>query len=232
MRRFFLRLANLFSGTGTEREMFSRKVESHLALMADEFERRGMAPEAARLAARRAYGGVEQAKELHRDARSFLWVEQRVKDVRHGARSLLRTPAFTAVAVTTLALGIGANTAVFSVVNAVLPAPLAYHDPERLVTILNTGRRTLCPPPTISTGASRAALFAAMAAAESIGGVNPPPAPSSPNTPSASSVTQNLLPNARHPAPSWGEGSSGGGRPHRRGARGRLEPPPLAAPLQ
>jgi predicted permease len=138
MRRFLAKLANLFRGRSAEHEL-GREVASHLGMLQEEFERRGLSPEDAKHAAGRAYGGVEQAKELHREARSFPWIEHIVKDARYGARNLFRTPAFTAIAVITLALGIGANTALFSVVNAVLLRPLAYNDADRIVTLLNNG---------------------------------------------------------------------------------------------
>lgn len=139
MRRFAAKLANLFRSRSAEREL-AREIESYLAMLQEDFERRGLSPEDAKLAARRAYGGVEQAKELHREARSFQWIEHLFKDLRYGTRSLLRTPAFTAIAVLALALGIGANMALLGVVNAVLLRPLAYRQPDQLVTILHNDR--------------------------------------------------------------------------------------------
>src|SRR2546429_9790527 len=97
MHRFFARFVSLFRREHAEREL-AREIESHLALLQEKFERGGLAPLEARLAARRAYGGVEQAKELHREVRSFVWIEHLAKDIRYGWRSLLRTPGFTGVA--------------------------------------------------------------------------------------------------------------------------------------
>ena len=92
MRRLLAKLSNLFHRRRAENEM-TREIASHLALLEDEFLGRGMDLPEARLAARRAYGGVEQAKELHREARSLVRLEQMLQDVRHACRSLRKIPA-------------------------------------------------------------------------------------------------------------------------------------------
>jgi hypothetical protein len=81
--RLIAKFRNLLSNARAEKDL-DREVASHLALLADDFERRGMSPEAANLAARRAYGGVEQARQAHRDERSILWIEQTIQDLRFG----------------------------------------------------------------------------------------------------------------------------------------------------
>ncbi len=134
IRRSLLRLYNLLRPERAERQL-AREIAAHLALLEDEFQRRGLSPEDARLAARRSFGGVDQTKERHRDERSFAWVEDARRDAHYAARSLARNPGFTVAAVLTLAVGIGGSTAVFSLVNAVLFHPLPFRDPARLVMV-------------------------------------------------------------------------------------------------
>jgi putative ABC transport system permease protein len=134
LRRFLLRLVHFFQPHRAESEL-ERELAAHLGVLEDEYKRRGLTDAEARLAARRALGGVAQAKELHRDARSFRWLSDLRQDTRFAARALLRAPGFTAVVVGTLALGIGANTAIFSVVHAVLLRSLPYPGADRFIRI-------------------------------------------------------------------------------------------------
>ena len=136
VRRLFAKLTGLILRGQADHEL-NREVSAHLVLLEDEFQRRGMNRDQARMEARRAYGSVEQAKQLHREERSILWLEQTFADLRYACRSLLKTPAFAAIAVLTLALGIGANIAIFTVVNAVLLRPLPFQHPEQLVRVFD-----------------------------------------------------------------------------------------------
>ena len=142
MRRFLQRLLNVFREDRSAEEV-TREINAHLALLEDEYVRRGMTADDARLAARRALGSAAHAHDLHRDARTFTWLDDARRDMAHGLRSLRRTPAFTAIAVITLALGIGANTAIFSVISAVLLRPLPYQDADRLVQAVSYTHLTL-----------------------------------------------------------------------------------------
>jgi len=137
LRRFLARLRNLFRNNCAEAEL-AREVASHLVLLADDFERQGMSPDDARRAAKRAYGGVEQAKQAHRDERSLLWLEHAMQDLRHAGRALVHSPGFTLVAIATIALGVGVNTTLFSAYNAVALKPLPVADANRVVRLERT----------------------------------------------------------------------------------------------
>jgi hypothetical protein len=130
-KRVLIRFANLFRRRHGERE-FDAELDAHLGLMQEELQRRGMSARDARREARMKLGGVEQVRELHREARTFHWLETLAQDVRFALRTLRKNPGFTAVAVLTLALGIGGTTAIFTLVQQVMLRSLPVAKPQQL----------------------------------------------------------------------------------------------------
>jgi predicted permease len=134
LNKLRLRLRALFFKSKMEEEL-DEEVRFHLEREIEERIARGMSPEEARLAAARSFGSVERVKEESRDERGIRPLEELWQDLRYGARMLLKHPGFTLIAVATLSLGIGANTAIFSVLYGVLFKTLPYPDPNLIVRI-------------------------------------------------------------------------------------------------
>ena len=135
MRRFLERLLNLLGMRRSDDDL-AREIDAHLALLQDDYEARGLSTDAARRAARLTFGNVAHVTEQHRDARSFRWIEDAWQDAAHGVRLLRRGPVFTATAALSLAIGIGANTAIFTVANALLfRPPSGIAAPSELIVI-------------------------------------------------------------------------------------------------
>ena len=150
---------------------FDDEVDAHLTLLTDEFIRRGLPPDEARRAAIVRFGGSMQIKEDRRDHRALPFVETTMQDVRYGLRALRRNPVFSLVAIVTLAVGIGAGTAVFSIARGVLLRPLPYGDPDALVRIFETNplknwARNIAAPANYADWKARNTVFTDVAAYE------------------------------------------------------------------
>lgn len=170
LRRWLARASEWWRSRRVESDM-AAELESHLAHLIDDHIRRGLAPAEARRAAQLELGGLDQARALARDARGFRVVDAVAHDVRLGLRHLRQTPAFTIAAVLTLALGTGATTAVFAMVDAVLLRPLPYADARRTIAVWeeisalpagpgvtvedNTPQRTVLSPASLRDYATR-----------------------------------------------------------------------------
>ncbi len=141
LRIFLFRLGTLLRKKGLEQDL-ADEIRSHLEMQIEDNQRQGMSPQEARYSALRKFGGVEQVKETYRDRRGLPFLETFLRDLGYGVRMLRRSPIISTVAILSLALGIGANTALFSVMDAVLLKTLPVEAPDRLVVFeWQAGRR-------------------------------------------------------------------------------------------
>jgi hypothetical protein len=150
MSELLRKIIALFRWSRDEGEL-EREMAAHLALLEESYRLRGMTAEEAHVAARRAMGSVAFAKDLHRDARSFTWLDDARGDLRFAARMLTRNPGFAVVAIVTMAISIGATTTLFSLAYGVLMRPLPWPEADGIVRLQETrGGRISRIPWTIS----------------------------------------------------------------------------------
>jgi predicted permease len=145
------------------------EMRAHLDMDVQNLINRGLKPEEARSTALRDFGNMSRFREIAYEVRGGGLLETFWQDLRFGSRLLIRNPGFSMIAIITLSLGIGANTAIFSVVNAVLLRPLDYHDPQKIVTLLNDGSGPVSPGNFLDFRAG-CGSFSLVAAAEAWGG--------------------------------------------------------------
>src|SRR5690349_16738631 len=178
MRTLYQRILSFLRGRRMEQDL-QAEIESHLAMQAAEFRERGLSPAAAHAAARREFGGVAQAMEDYRDRRGLPWLETLARDSRYALRGLAHNPGFTAAAVLSLALGIGANTAVFSLFHALMLRLLPVDRPAELVTLYKIGGWGIGTSsyPLYQEIAQRADLFRGVAARTAVAKVRFTPRP-------------------------------------------------------
>jgi predicted permease len=161
VRRFIARLRNALRPGRAEADG-DRELASHLLLLEDDYRRRGLPLDRARRAARLALGGLDQTREQHRDARAFRWIDDVRRDVVYATRMLRRHPIATVTSVLSLAIGVGLNAAVFSVVDWVLLRPLPYPASHELVHVFTAGTSPVTGPSALTP--DEVAAFAAAAA--------------------------------------------------------------------
>jgi predicted permease len=145
MRTLFQRVRAFFGSESLDRD-FDQEIEAHLELMAEDYRRRGLSPQEARRETRLRFGGTAQLREAHRETRGLPAVDGFLQDVRYAVRALRKSPGFFALAVLTLAIGIGVNTGVFTLYNAVELRPLQAVEPERVMQIAHAGRDPMFTP--------------------------------------------------------------------------------------
>jgi predicted permease len=133
-RRLWARLRAYFN-RASEEDGLDEEIGGHLQLLQQRFEAQGLTPNEARRAARGSFGGVDQLRERLREQQSFPWLDELRQDVRYAVRAIVRAPVVSLAIIVTFALGIGANAAIFSLVNGVLLTPLPYASPDRIVAV-------------------------------------------------------------------------------------------------